>query len=76
MGRKAMTHEEYLTSDAWKCPDAPVNPNIPLQVENNTGAHHWIEIKSGLWYCKYCHDARRFPTDWATCYRITTIGEG
>lgn len=75
MDRKALTHEEYLASDVWRCLGAPINLDIPLQVINNTGAHHWIEIKSGLWYCKYCCDARKLPADWNSYYRITTIEE-
>lgn len=54
MGRKTwLSNKAYLKSDVWKCKDSP------------TGAHHWIEIKgskiSGVFYCKWCGDARKFP---------------
>jgi len=64
MGRKALTYERYLASDLWKCIDSP------------TGAHHWVEIQhaedfhTGLWYCKYCMDSKRFPKDWDACYDV------
>ena len=61
VSKKVMTHEEYLASDVWKCTDSP------------TGAHHWIEIQhtadgqfhTGLFYCKWCHDSKRFPIYWS-----------
>jgi len=56
MGRKTLTYEEYLTSDVWLCGKSP------------TGAHHWVEIQrgrysahTGVFYCKYCGDAKEFP---------------
>ena len=63
---RLMAHEEYLKSDVWKCKKAPVNPSIKLQVQHNTGAHHWVGIKEGdenatLFYCRYCMSARKFP---------------
>lgn len=71
MGGEALIHDRYLDSDIWKCVDAPVNPDIPLQALHNTGAHHWLEIQgngkqfhTGLFYCKYCHDTKRMVTDW------------
>jgi len=67
MGRKTLTHAEYLASDVWRCAASP------------TGAHHWIEIQhaidfhTGLWYCKYCRDVKEFPKDWDACGRMFTI---
>ena len=41
---------EYVKSGRWKCVDSPTN------------AHHWVEIdESGIFHCKYCGDARRYP---------------
>ena len=41
---------EYIKSGRWKCNDSPTN------------AHHWIEVdESGIFHCKYCGDARRYP---------------
>jgi len=63
MGRKAgiiKSDEEYIKSEVWKCNQSP------------TGAHYWIQLtqtlelyKSGYFTCKYCHDVRKFPTDWS-----------
>jgi len=76
-----LTYEEYLASDVWKCPKAPVNKDIPLQVLNNTGAHHWKEIlwtkdgwrHTGLWYCKYCSDARKYPKEFRHTQAIVRL---
>lgn len=72
MGRKTLTYQEYLDSDIWKCVDAPVNPDILLQLVNNTGAHYWVELQpnpngtfhTGIFICRYCHSCRKFPADW------------
>ncbi len=41
---------EYVKSGRWKCVDSPTN------------AHHWMEVnESGIFHCKYCGDARRYP---------------
>ncbi len=55
MGRKAVTYNEYVKSDTWKCEDSP------------SGAHYWVEMvqtiklaKEGYFQCKYCSDVRRF----------------
>ncbi|KKN53778.1 hypothetical protein LCGC14_0598710 [marine sediment metagenome] len=72
MDRKTLTYEGYLASDVWKCPKASINPDILLQVENNTGAHHWIEVQNidegiihtGLYYCEYCYDTGKRPVYW------------
>jgi len=60
-----MTHNEYLASDVWKCTDSP------------TGAHHWIEIQytdghlhTGLFYCKWCQDAKNFPVEYRVYYSL------
>lgn len=52
----------YLAGNSWHCPNAPINPDIPLQVQHNTGAHYWLPFPdgSGRWYCKYCYTLRRF----------------
>jgi len=67
--RKALTYEQYLTSDVWRCSNSP------------TGAHHWVEIQhavgedfhTGLWYCKYCMDGKKFPKDWAACNKMVGV---
>ena len=73
MGREAMRqvnekqYQQYLIGDSWRCPDAPINPDFPLQVLYNTGSHHWIEFKagkSGEFYCRYCFELRKFNLDW------------
>jgi len=67
---KALTYEQYLASDVWRCEDSP------------TAAHHWVEIQTdeelhtGLWYCKYCMDVKTFPKDWTACYRMYMVEEG
>jgi len=71
MGRKArLTGDKYVESGSWKCPAAPINPNIPLHVKHNCGAHYWRELNQtkglrGYFYCIYCFDVRWFPTDWS-----------
>ena len=60
-------YKHYLESGVWKCPFAPVNTAIPLQVRENSGAHYWIGKWFGgdvgyAYYCKYCFDVRKFPT--------------
>jgi len=58
MGRKVITYD--ATND-WKCSKSPTN------------AHHWVEAQwtkdgwqhTGLFYCQYCYDARRFPVYWS-----------
>ena len=56
----------YERSTAWRCPNAPINPEIPLQVMFSTGAHYWVEKWFGesvgyAFVCKYCYDVRKFP---------------
>ena len=71
MGRKAIDKPKsqdyrllkYLEGNSWHCPDAPINQDLPLQVERNTGAHHWIEFKDGEpgeFYCRHCFRIRKF----------------
>lgn len=74
-----LSHDEYLKSNVWKCDKSPVNKDIKLQVENNTGAHHWTGIKEGekdatLFYCKYCMDTKRFPTTFKDAIEILNKG--
>ena len=60
-------YQRYLASDLWRCPDAIVNPDIPMQVKCNTGAHHWIGFKDGRtgeFYCHHCFVIRKFATNW------------
>ena len=73
MGKKSnyqlTVDTNYIRSGQWKCPNAPINPNIPLQVENGCGAHHWVERWFGskvgyAFLCKYCYDVRKFRTTW------------
>ena len=53
--------QRYIDSGVWKCPDAPIDPNVPLQVAEQCGAHYWIGMKgdSGQSYCKYCYMTRK-----------------
>jgi hypothetical protein len=56
-------YQNYLLGNSWRCPDAPINPAIPLQVLHNTGSHHWLKFrdgKPGEFYCKYCFEIRKF----------------
>lgn len=60
-------YQRYLSGSSWCCPDAPIDPAIPLQVERGMGAHHWVELtglnpNSGDFYCLYCHTVRKFRT--------------
>lgn len=58
--------QSYLDGNSWRCPDAPINPAILLQVQHNTGAHHWLEFhngKRGEFYCRYCFEIRKFSAD-------------
>lgn len=60
-------YQQYLLGNSWHCPDAPINPAIALQVQHDTGAHHWLELnaeKPGKFYCKYCFEIRRFKMNW------------
>ena len=53
--RQLRQHQDYIESGCWKCDKSP------------TGAHYWIEtpsktkVNSGLFYCKYCLDAKKMP---------------
>ena len=61
-----MDYEKYLLSKSWRCPDAPLNPAIELQVRYNTGSHYWKEFKAGKpgeFYCRYCFEVRKFGTN-------------
>ena len=65
-----MIDKEYIESGSWKCVKAPINPDIVLQIQQDTGAHRWVEVQidglhTGLFYCKYCFDAKEFPMDWS-----------
>jgi len=37
---------KYVESGRWKCKESP------------TGAHHWVELESGKFTCKYCLESR------------------
>ena len=61
-------YAEYVESGSWCCGKAPLNKEVALQVTNNTGAHHWVKVKTAKvsatldkFYCKYCFDVRAFP---------------
>ena len=59
--------QNYLNSGSWKCPDAPINVNIPLQVASGSGAHYWLEFRGGQpgeFYCRYCYEVRKFKIRW------------
>ena len=82
MGGKAITetYQEYLASDVWKCDKSPINPGIPLQVLHGVGTHHWIEVQyadgqlhTGLFYCKWCFDAKKFPVKWEPTKAISSL---
>jgi len=74
MAREAITkqfngskYQCYLAGNSWRCPDAPINPEIPLQVQHNTGAHHWLPFRAGKaneFYCLYCFEIRKFKIHW------------
>jgi hypothetical protein len=51
----------YVNSGVWKCPEAPVDPTVPLQVATGSGAHHWVGMEDGTgdFYCKWCYSIRR-----------------
>jgi len=53
--------QQYIDSGTWKCSEAPINPDVPLQVAEHCGAHYWIRIndESGEFYCKYCYGVRK-----------------
>jgi len=69
VGRKTwLMGKAYLESDVWRCPKAPINPDIGLQVTNQTGAHYWIQmdqtekLAGGHYFmCRYCNDITIFP---------------
>ena len=70
MGKKVcLSYKDYLASDVWKCPMAPINPDIELQVANNTGAHYWWELRvgklRGRFCCAYCYDVKEFATNYS-----------
>ena len=80
MGRKVwLNYDEYLKSDVWKCPKAPINPDIELQVANKTGAHHWIplqgKLSEGTLCCIHCYDVRVFPLTWNILKDVQTISQ-
>lgn len=69
-------YENYLKSNRWKCDKAPIDPNIPLQVENNTGAHHWVCIETGaerkaMFLCIHCFDVRKFVVVYEPNYNLS-----
>ena len=72
MGRQAtITDRKYEASDVWRCPDAPIQPHIELQVKNGTGAHYWVQdsltekmIGNDYFQCRYCGDVRKYPGKW------------
>jgi hypothetical protein len=62
-------HDEYYASNKWRCTLSP------------SGAHYWVEIgffrRTGHFYCKYCYDAREFPTHYNESANFThpnTVG--
>ena len=45
----------YVASGIWKCPEAPIDPAVALQVKEQSGAHYWVGLPEGTdFYCKYC----------------------
>lgn len=67
VGKQEARYRLYVESGSWKCPDAPINPDIPLQVKGNCGAHYWVPFHGGGledFYCKYCYTMRKFIVDW------------
>ena len=67
MGRENwLDGRTYVESGVWRCPKAPINPDIPLQVKAGCGAHHWVgrwfgEEVGYAFYCVHCFDVRKFP---------------
>jgi hypothetical protein len=39
-------YKEYILAGKWRCSHSP------------TGAHHWLEIATNTWQCKYCDDMK------------------
>lgn len=64
------SYKRYIREGKWKCLDAPINPDLPLNVQEQCGAHYWLELSNegrgagGRFYCKYCLTIRRFRTTW------------
>ena len=60
MGRKALTYKEYLNSNIWRCGKSPTNAHYWLETNSSKGYDH-----TGVFYCKYCGDAKRMPVYWS-----------
>jgi len=83
MGRKALTYQEYLDSDVWKCTKAPIDKDVLLQVKFGTGAHHWKEVQpnpngnlhTGIFYCIHCFDCKKvkgiYYQDWLKYFTVS-----
>lgn len=84
MGKKVwLTGKVYERSDVWRCPKAPINPDIELQALNQTGAHYWRQMdqteklrEGGYYRCCYCGDVKKFPTRFSydLCYVMNEGG--
>jgi len=69
------TNLTYINAGSWKCPKAVINPDFPIQVSQNVGAHHWIEMWFGdkvgkAFICRYCFDVRKFPTSYKGSFTV------
>lgn len=61
-------YKRYLNGDNWKCPDAPIDWDLPLQAENGIGAHHWRKFGNGNnreFYCIHCFTIKEFEIDFS-----------
>lgn len=57
------TYFDYLRSDCWRCPDAPIDRDYKLQALYGVGAHYWKHMKgedSTRFYCVHCFTVRDF----------------
>lgn len=58
---KIGNYQQYLLSDVWKCPDAPIDKEYAIQVSQHVGAHYWVQIAdSRAFRCKHCGSKREF----------------
>ncbi|KKN74212.1 hypothetical protein LCGC14_0392980 [marine sediment metagenome] len=70
-----LEHSSYLESDVWKCPDAPINPAISLQVSSGTGAHYWKGLSQfvhivGYFRCIHCKEIRWYPSNYQQAIKM------
>lgn len=61
----AAQHNRYVRSGMWRCPKAPIDQTVALQVAEQTGAHYWTMKNFGgkigtAWVCIHCYDVRQF----------------